>query len=143
MNPHANTATMRTRFSLWYVVTYLFLTGSALAVAPGASLRFMQSTADYGDVMPRWTGMMSLALAALIAQTVRHRLQVLYPLGFFMPAAMLIGFAGLYRLSGNPLFLVVAAVVAVGVASTGISLWLDSRTSARDHGASPGARVEP
>ncbi len=118
---------MRTRFSLWYVVTYLFVTGLALLIAPAASLQFMHSTADYGDVMPRWTGMMSLALAALIAQTVRHRLKVLYPLGFFMPAAMLGGFAGLYRLSGDPLFLVVLAVVAIGVAFTGLTLWLDSR----------------
>ena len=119
--------TMRTRFSLWYVVTYLFVTGLALVIAPAASLQFMHSTADYGHVMPRWTGMMSLALAALIAQTVRHRLKVLYPLGFFMPAAMLVGFAGLYRLSGDPLFLVVLAVVAIGVAFTGMTLWLDSR----------------
>lgn len=128
---------MRTRFSLWYVVTYLFVTGSALVVAPATSLQFMHSAADYGDVMPRWTGMMSLALAALIAQTVRHRLKVLYPLGFFMPAAMLVGFAGLYRLSGDPLFLVVLGVVAIGVASTGITLWMDSRTSFRDHEARP------
>ena len=122
---------MRTRISLWYVVTYLFLTGLALVVAPTASLQLAHSTADYGDVMPRWTGMMSIALAALIAQTVRHRLEILYPLGFVMPAAMLVGFVGLYRLSGDPLFLVVLAVVAVGVATTGITLWLDSRASLR------------
>ena len=55
---------------------------------------------------------MSLALAALIAQTLRHRLQMLYPLQFFMPGAMWVGFAGLYRLSGDPLFLTVLAVFA-------------------------------
>ena len=41
----------------------------------------------------------------------RHRLAVLYPLGFVMPAAMLAGFASLYQLSGDPLFLSVAGVV--------------------------------
>lgn len=116
---------MRTRLCLWYVVAYLSVTGLALAVAPSASLRLMQSTADYGDVMPRWVAMMSLALGALIAQTLRHRLTMLYPLGFFMPAAMLAGFAGLYRLSGDPLFLTVLGVVGVGVVLTGTSLLLD------------------
>jgi len=118
---------MRTRLCLWYVVGYLLVTGLALAVAPTAALRALQSSADYGDVMPRWVGMMSLALAALIAQTLRHRVVAMYPLGFFMPGAMLFGFVGLFLQSGDALFLVVAAVVLVGVAMTGISLWLDRR----------------
>jgi uncharacterized protein YjeT (DUF2065 family) len=116
---------MRTRLCLWYVAGYLFITGLALLVAPAASLRLMLSTADYGDVMPRWVAMMSLALGALIGQTVRHRLKVLYPLGFFMPAAMLVGFIGLYKLSQDPLFLTVLAVVGVGVVLTGTSLLFD------------------
>ena len=126
---------MRTRLCLWYVAAYLFVTGSALAIAPAASLQAMQSTGDYGDVMPRWVGMMSLALAALIGQTVRRRLTALYPLGFFMPAAMLVGFIGLYRLSGDPLFLTVLAVVAFGVLLTGASLLADRATRKPASGA--------
>jgi uncharacterized protein YjeT (DUF2065 family) len=124
---------MRTRLCLWYVVGYLLVTGLALAVAPTAALRALQSSADYGDGMPRWVGMMSLALAALIAQTLRHRVVAMYPLGFFMPAGMLIGFVALYRQSGDPLFLSVLAVVGVGVVATGCSLALDAmrRPSAR------------
>lgn len=120
---------MRTRLCLWYVVGYLLLTGVSLLIAPAASLRLMLSTADYGDVMPRWVAMMSLALAALIAAAIRHRVKALYPLGFFMPAGMLLGFVGLYRLSGDPMFLAVIAVVAVGVMLTGASLLLDSQTN--------------
>jgi hypothetical protein len=127
---------MRTRLCLWYVVGYLSITGLALAIAPSVSLRLMLSTADYGEVMPRWVAMMSLALAALIAQTLRFRLQMLYPLGFFMPGAMLVGFAALYRLSGDPLFLTVLAVVGVGVVLTGTSLLFD-----RAAGRSQGDRV--
>jgi hypothetical protein len=127
---------MRTRLCLWYVVGYLFVTGLALAIAPSASLRLLMSTADYGDVMPRWVAMMSLALGALIAQTLRHRLTMLYPLGFFMPAAMMVGFVGLYRLSGDPLFLGVLAVVGVGVFLTGSSLLFD-RISGDGAAASP------
>jgi hypothetical protein len=116
---------MRTRLCLWYLAGYLFITGLALLIAPATSLSLMRSTADYGEVMPRWVAMMSLALGTLVAQTVRHRLKVLYPLGFFMPAAMLAGFIGLYRLSADPLFLTVLAVVGVGVVLTGTSLLFD------------------
>ena len=115
-DPHAryaattgNLQTMRTRLCLWYVVAYLCVTGIALAVAPAATLRLIRSTADYGEVMPRWVAMMSLALGALIAQVLRHRLAMLYPLGFFMPAACSPVSSALYRLSGDPLFLSVAA----------------------------------
>lgn len=122
---HKPTSFMRTRLCLCYVAAYLFITGLAFLVAPTASLALMRSTIDYGEVMPRWVAMMSLALGTLIAQTVHHRLTVLYPLGFFMPAAMLAGFVGLYRLSGDPLFLTVLAVVGVGVVLTGASLLFD------------------
>lgn len=71
--------------------------------------------------------MFSVALAAIITQVLRHKLSVLYPLGFLMPGAMLFGFVALYFKSGDKLFLVVAAVVAVGVAATGLSLWLDRK----------------
>ena len=120
---------MRTRLCLWYVAGYLFVTGLALLIDPATSLRLMHSNADYGQVMPRWVAMMSLALAALIGQAVRHRVVALYPLGFFMPASMLIGFIALYEQSGDPLFLTVVAVVSIGVALTGTSLLLDRKNA--------------
>jgi len=120
--------TWRTRFSLGFVATYLLLTGLGLLLAPRAALALMGSTVDYGDTMPRWVGMFSVALAAVIVQVLRHRLAILYPLGFFMPGAMLFGFAGLFMQSGDPLFLAVAGIVSIGVAITGISLWLDRKT---------------
>jgi len=120
----------RTRFSLAFVATYLFLTGAALLVAPRGALALMGSTVDYGATMPRWVGMFSVALAAVIVQVLRHRLTMLYPLGFYMPGAMLFGFVGLFLQSGDPLFLAVAGIVSVGVAITGISLWLDRQSRA-------------
>ena len=120
---------MNTRFSLFFVASYLLLTGLGLAFAPSTTLQLLGSAVDYGPIMPRWVGMFSIALAAVIMQVLRHRLTVLYPVGFFMPAAMLFGFAALYLKSGDKLFLAVMAVVAVGVATTGVSLWLDWRRS--------------
>ncbi len=73
--------------------------------------------------------MFSVALAAVIGQVLRHRLTVLYPLGFFMPGAMLFGFIALFIQSGDQMFLVIAAVVSVGVATTGVCLWLERNHS--------------
>jgi hypothetical protein len=118
---------MNTRFSLLFVATYLLLTGIGLAAAPDFALRMLGSTVEYGTIMPRWVGMFSIALAAVIVQVLRHRVTVLYPMGFFMPGAMLFGFAALYLKSGDNLFLAIMTVVGIGVAVTGVSLWLDRR----------------
>ena len=120
---------MRTRISLIFVASYLLLTGLGLLAAPRVTLELLGSSVDYGAIMPRWVGMFSLALATVIAQVLRHRLTVLYPLGFFMPGAMLFGFVGLFIQSGDKMFLAIAAVVSTGVATTGVSLWLDRNHS--------------
>ncbi len=115
-------ATMRIRACIWYVAGYLVVSGGGLLLAPRAALALMLSDADYGLVMPRWVGMLSVALGTLVAQIVRHRVAVLYPLSFVMPAMMLFGFVGMYLQSANPLFLSVAAVVGAGVVATGTSM---------------------
>jgi hypothetical protein len=117
-------AASRIRLCIWYVAGYLVLSGVALLLAPRGALAAMLTNTDYGNIMPRWVGMLSVAMGTLVGQIVRLRIAALYPLSFFMPAAMLVGFVGLYLQSANPLFLVVSAVVGVGVAATGTSMLL-------------------
>jgi len=71
------TDTLRTRMSLIHVASYLLLTGLGLLLAPRVALYLLGSSVDYGGVMPRWVGMFSVALAAVIGQVLRHRLTVL------------------------------------------------------------------
>jgi hypothetical protein len=104
------------------------LSGLGLLLAPRATLALMQSNVEYDPTMARWVAMLSMALATLIIQSIRHRLSVLYPFGFMMPAAMLIGFLGFYVQTRNPLFLSIAFVVGLGVAATGVS-WLIDKAS--------------
>jgi hypothetical protein len=124
-NPAVARAGKSTRLCIWYVAGYLIVSGTALLLAPTIALAMMLSDADYGVVMPRWVGMLSVALGTIVSQIVRRRIVVLYPLSFFMPAAMLVGFVGMYLQSANPLFLVVAGVVAIGVLATGVSMLTD------------------
>jgi uncharacterized protein YjeT (DUF2065 family) len=121
---------MRVRLCIWYVAGYLVLSGLALLVSPRVALAAMLSNTDYGSVMPRWVGMLSVAMGTLVGQIVRLRIAALYPLSFFMPAAMLTGFVDLYLQSDNPLFLAVSAVVGIGVLATGTSMLFEGTGAA-------------
>jgi len=55
----------KTRFSLYYLVTYLSLTGLGLMLAPLTVLRLLGASRVYDDVMPRFVGIPMVALAAL------------------------------------------------------------------------------
>jgi hypothetical protein len=120
--PDHASAARRVRLCIWYVAGYLVLSGLALLISPRVALAAMLSNTDYGNVMPRWVGMLSVAMGTLVGQIVRLRIAGLYPLSFFMPAAMLVGFVGLYLQSADPLFLAVSAVVGIGVLATGTSM---------------------
>jgi uncharacterized protein YjeT (DUF2065 family) len=122
--------TKRIRLCIWYVAGYLILSGLALVLAPRGALEAMLSNTDYGSIMPRWVGMLSVAMGTLVGQIVRLRIAALYPLSFFMPAAMLVGFVGLYLQTANPLFVAVSAVVGIGVLATGISMLLQKANAA-------------
>ena len=135
-------ATKRIRVCIWYVAGYLILSGLALLLAPRGALEAMLSNTDYGSIMPRWVGMLSVAMGTLVGQIVRLRIAALYPLSFFMPAAMLVGFVGLYLQSANPLFLVVSAVVGTGVLATGMTMLLE-RTNAAAVSRSTNREVKP
>jgi len=127
-------AAARIRVCIWYVAGYLIFSGLALLVAPRDALAAMLSSADYGSIMPRWVGMLSVAMGTLVGQIVRLRIAALYPLSFFMPAAMLVGFIGLYLQSADPLFLVVSAVVGIGVVATGLSMLFGRANNAVSRG---------
>jgi hypothetical protein len=66
----------KTRFSLFYLGSYLVLIGLGLLFAPHGTLKILQSNGSYGDVFPRVAGM--LLLGAISHDAVQAR--VLYRL---------------------------------------------------------------
>jgi hypothetical protein len=122
-----------TRRSLVYVAGYLLLGGLALAVAPGWALDLLGSNHDYGDVMPRALGIVMLALGVLVAQIVRHRLEVLYPTTFYARVGIAAGLFSLWLASDDLAFLTVFAIVAAGLVMTATAYRLD-RVAARPFG---------
>jgi uncharacterized protein YjeT (DUF2065 family) len=117
----------RTRYSLFYLVGYLVPGGLGLIIAPRITLRLLLSNGDYGNVMPRFAGMLMLALGVIVAQAVRHRLEVIYTTALTVRSGMLPVLYSFYILSGDPLFLALLVIVGIGVVFTAVSFALDRR----------------
>jgi hypothetical protein len=109
----------RTRLSLYYLASYLTVAGLALLLVPTFALNLLLSNGDYGEVFPRLAGMLLLGLAVLIVQIIRHRIEVLYPTTLAVRLFFLIVLGSLFAISGDPFFLVVFGIVALGVIFTG------------------------
>ena len=120
----------RTNLSLIYVVAYLLGAGILLLIAPRPALKLLFSTADYGVVMPRLNGLLLIGLGMFVAQIVRARVVALYATTLAVRAVFCVGFIALYLLSRDPFFLVLLAVVGLGVLATSASYILDKRGGA-------------
>jgi hypothetical protein len=85
------------------------------------------STADCGVILPRLTGVLLIGLAMFVLQIIRYRVVALYATTLAVRVVFCGGFIALYVLSRDPLFLVLLAVVGLGVLATSASYILDSR----------------
>jgi hypothetical protein len=113
----------RTWLSLYYLMSYLLLGGVGLIAAPRLAMKMLGSNADYGEVLPRLTGMLMIGLAIIVASVIRLRLEAMYPVtllvrGFFLPSLV-----ALYLYSGDPFFLAIGGIVGLGMVLTGLSYW--------------------
>jgi uncharacterized membrane protein YoaK (UPF0700 family) len=111
----------RTRLSLYYLATYLPIAGFALLLVPGFATKLLLSNRDYDDVFPRLAGVLLLAIWVLIVQIIRHRVVALYPWTVVVRIGLCAVLAALFVYSGDPFFLVIFVVVAIGVVLTGVT----------------------
>jgi len=108
----------RTRLSLLYLGSYLVLIGLGLLFAPERTLRLLQSNAEYGDVFPRVAGMLMSGLGLSVFGIIRAGVPELYPPTIFIRIYFLICLAAFYRMTANPLFLVLIVIVGIGLVLT-------------------------
>ena len=119
-----------TRLSLFYLATYLPIAGAALLVAPGFATKLLLSNATYDDVFTRLAGGLLLALAALVIQIVRHRVEALYTTTLVVRLGLLAVMALLFARTSDPFFAVLFAIIGLGVVLTGTGYYLDRRAVA-------------
>jgi uncharacterized protein YjeT (DUF2065 family) len=117
----------RTYLSLYYLVGYLFPAGLLLFLAPAFATKLLLSNQEYPDAPLRLAGLVLIALGILIAQIIRHRIEVLYTTTLVVRAVLSIGLLWLLVSTGNPFFGVVLVIVLIGVALTGASYLADRR----------------
>lgn len=126
----------RTHLSLYYLTAYLLGSGVALITVPDFALKMLFSNGNYGDVMPRLTGVIALALGILVLQIVRYHVEVLYTTLLGMRLVLVTVLAGLYFYSRDPFFISLIAIVGLGIVLTAVGFWLDRQnptTSIQSH----------
>src|SRR2546425_4951511 len=84
-----------------------------------------------------------VALAIVIAQIVRHRIEVLYPTTLLIRLVLIGTIVALYGESGDRLFLVLTAIVGVGMLLTTAALLSDPRARWATGCAGSGALSRP
>jgi len=115
----------RTHLSMYYLAGYLLFAGVMLIVAPAFVLKLLLSNGDYGDVLPRLLGVVLFALGVFIVQVIRLHLTQLYTTTLVVRLVILAVIGYLYAVSSDPFFLVLLAIVGLGVILTGVSYFLD------------------
>jgi uncharacterized protein YjeT (DUF2065 family) len=116
---------MKTRLSLYYLATYLLLTGIGLMVAPQLVLKLLFAKGVYGDVFVRFTGAFMIGLGVVVSQIIRHRVEVLYPTTIIVRLFFVVSIIWFYYLTADPLFLCVLSVVGFGLILTASCMVFD------------------
>jgi uncharacterized protein YjeT (DUF2065 family) len=103
------------RLTFIYLASYLIVGGLGLLLAPELTLRLLLSNGSYGDVMPRVAGMFMVALGGVIVQFVRARDYRYYLYAITARIFIVVALTALYFKTRDPLFLVLDAIVLVGL----------------------------
>lgn len=116
----------KTRLSLYYLVTYLTLTGLGLMLAPAWTLKMLFASREYDDAMPRFVGIMMFALGLVVSQIIRVRVAELYPITVLVRSVIWLYVLWLYFHTGETFFAAVLGVLGFGILLTG-GLYLSER----------------
>jgi len=103
------------RLTFIYLASYLLVGGLGLLVLPELTLRLLLSNGSYGDVMPRLVGVFMIALGGAVFEFVRARDYRYYRYAIIARIFIVVALSALYFKACDPLFLVLDAIVLVGL----------------------------
>lgn len=121
----------RTRLSFFYLATYLSVGGLLLLTVPEPALRLLGAEGEYGDALPRLSGVLLLALGLLVAEFIRHRVEVMYGPTIGVRVLICAVLLWLFVSVGDRLFMVLFVVVGFGLVLSLVAFALDRRTGRR------------
>lgn len=122
------------RLTLIYLTGYLAVGGLGFLLVPDLALTLLLSNGEYGDVMPRVVGMFMLVLSGLIGSFVRRGDYSYYLTTIVARSFIVVTLSVLYVRTGDPLFLVLDAIVLVGLLP---SIWVHVTTRGGPTGEAP------
>lgn len=103
------------KLTLTYLSAYLVGGGLGLSLAPGIALNLLQSNQEYGDVMPRVAGLFMVVLGTLIGAFVVRSDYSYYSLTILVRTGIVGFLFVLYLIDRDPMFIVLEAIVLVGL----------------------------
>lgn len=103
------------RLTLIYLTGYLAVGGLGFLFAPDFTLSLLFSNGEYGDVMPRVVGMFMLVLSGLIGSFLRREDYSYYSTTIIARSFIVVTLTVFYFRSNDPLFLVLDAIVLLGL----------------------------
>jgi hypothetical protein len=111
----------RTHLSLYYLAGYLLPAGALLLLVPEFATKLLLSNQTYDYAPFRLVGVLLIGLGLIIVQIIRYRLEVLYPTTLVVRLLISATLIALYAQTSDPFFLVVLAIVVIGIVLTGTS----------------------
>ena len=120
----------RTNLSLYYLAGYLLPAGLLLLTVPEFARKLLLSNRDYDDAPFRLVGVLLIVLGIIIVQIIRHRLEMLYTTTLVVRVLISLTLIAIYLETSDPFFLVILAIVLIGVALTTWSYLTDRQRPA-------------
>jgi uncharacterized protein YjeT (DUF2065 family) len=117
----------RTHLSLFYLAGYLLPAGLLLLTVPEFARKLLLSNREYDDAPFRLVGVLLIVLGIIIVQIIRHRIEALYTTTVVARILISLTLIGIYVETADPFFLVILAIVVVGIALTSWSYVTDRR----------------
>ena len=119
----------KTRRSLYYLATYLILTGLGLLFTPGTMLKLLFANHEYPGAFVQLSGILMLGLGIIVINVILYGSRVFYRATLMARIPMWICIMGLYLYTRETFFIVVLCVLGLGILVTG-SCYLSERGNA-------------
>jgi len=103
------------RLTLIYLVTYLAVGGLGFLFFPKQILQLFLSDGQYGEIMPRLVGMFMCALSFLIYRILKNEDWQYYSSTIYIRSLIVLVLLWLYSISCDPMFLILTAIVLIGL----------------------------
>jgi hypothetical protein len=130
LDPKEKETMPRTRRTLFYLASYLTITGLALLFAPQFTLKLLFANHEYPGPFVQFSGILMLGLAVVVMNIIKYGNRVLYRTTLMARITMWICILGLYFYTLETFFIVVLCVLGLGIVLTGSAYLAESGKSA-------------